>query len=83
MIRRANLTIAPDGSLKLPANMRAELGVPQGGKILARLENGSLTLEPIDTAVRRAQEMVRRYIPDGKDIIAELIAERRAEAERQ
>jgi bifunctional DNA-binding transcriptional regulator/antitoxin component of YhaV-PrlF toxin-antitoxin module len=75
--------MAPDGSLKLPANMRAELGLQHGGKLLARLENGSLVLESIDTAIRRAKEMVRKYIPDGSDITEELIAERRAEATRE
>ena len=83
MTLRANLTIALDGSVEIPANMLAELGLQRGGKLLARLENGSLRLEPVDTAVRRAQEMVRRFIPDGADIIAELIAERRAEAAQE
>lgn len=83
MTLRAILTIAPDGSLELPANMRAELGVPQGGKLLARLENGTIILESIDVAGRRAQAMMRKYIPDTTDVIVELIAERRAEAERE
>ncbi len=83
MTLRANLTIALDGSIELPAAMLAELGLQHGGKLLARLENGSLILESIDSAVRRAQEMVRKYIPDGRDIIEELIAERRAEAARE
>jgi hypothetical protein len=81
MTLRANLTIASDGSLELPANMRAELGCPHGGKLLARLENGALILEPMDAAIRRAQAMVRKYVPDDVDVVAELIAERRAAAE--
>jgi antitoxin component of MazEF toxin-antitoxin module len=83
MTLRANLTIGPDGSLELPANMRAELGLKRGGKLLARLENGSLVLEPIDAAVRRAQAMVRKFVPDNANIIEEFIAERRVEAERE
>jgi antitoxin component of MazEF toxin-antitoxin module len=83
MTLRANLTVASDGSLELPANLLAELGVQHGGKLLSRVENNTLILEPVNAAVRRAQEMVRRYMPDGKDIIAEMIAERRAEAERE
>jgi len=83
MIHRANLTIAPDGSLEIPATMRAELGVQHGGKLLARVENNTLILEPIEAAIKRAQAMVRRYVPNSTDIIAELIAERRAEAGRE
>jgi hypothetical protein len=83
MTLRAGLTIAPDGSLELPTNMRAEVGIPHGGKLLERPESGSLILELIDAAIRRAQAMVRRYVPDGTDIRAELIVKRRAEAERE
>ena len=34
-------------------------------------------------AIRRAQERVRRYIPEGVNLSDELIAERRAEARRE
>jgi antitoxin component of MazEF toxin-antitoxin module len=81
MTLRPNLTIAVDGSVEIPANMLAELGLQHGGKVLARLENGSLILEPINVAIRRAQAMARKYVPDDVDLVAELIAERRAAAE--
>lgn len=34
-------------------------------------------------AIRRAQERVRRYVPEGVSLSDELIAERRAEARRE
>jgi hypothetical protein len=61
--------------------MRAELGFQHGGKVIARIVNGTVVLEPIEAAIRRAQEMVRKYVPDNVDLVAELIAERRAAAE--
>jgi hypothetical protein len=61
--------------------MRAELGFQHGGKVIARVVNGTVVLEPIEAAIRRAQDMVRKYVPDNVDLVAELIAERRAAAE--
>jgi AbrB family looped-hinge helix DNA binding protein len=78
---QASLTIAPNGRVVIPANMRAELGFQHGGKVIARVVDGTVVLEPIEAAIRRAQEMVRKYVPDDVDLVAELIAERRAAAE--
>ncbi len=78
---QASLTIAPNGRVVIPANMRAELGFQHGGKVIARVVNGTVVLEPIEAAIRRAQDMVRKYVPDNVDLVAELIAERRAAAE--
>jgi antitoxin PrlF len=75
---QANLTLAANGRLVIPANMRAALGVQGGAKLVARVVDGAVILEPIDVAVRRAQALVRRYVPDGSSVVDELIAERRA-----
>lgn len=73
---QANLAIAPNGRVVIPATMRTALGCAAGGSVLARLVDGTLVLEPIDVAVRRAQAMVARYVPDGAGLVDELIAER-------
>ena len=80
---RASLMVAPNGRVVIPADIRAALGVKDGGKLIARVENGALVLETIQSAVARAQAMVRKYIPEGTSLVDELIAERRAEAERE
>ncbi len=80
---QANLTLAPNGRVVIPANMRAELGFQGGGKLHARLEDGVLILEPMDAAIRRAQAMVRKYVPERSGLVDELIAERRAAAENE
>jgi AbrB family looped-hinge helix DNA binding protein len=81
MTHQANLSIAANGRVVIPASMRAELGFQNGGKVIARIVDGTVVLEPIEAAIRRAQEMVRKYIPDGTGIVDELIAERHAAAE--
>jgi AbrB family looped-hinge helix DNA binding protein len=83
MTLQATLTVAPNGRLVIPAAMRESLGFTNGGKLIARLEDGVLILETIDAAVRRAQAIVRQYIPEGVSLADELIAERHAAAEHE
>jgi AbrB family looped-hinge helix DNA binding protein len=81
MTYQSTLTLAPNGRLVVPASMREQLGLQGGGKLLARLENGAVILEPLDTAIRRAQAMVRHYVPENSGLVDELIAERHAAIE--
>ena len=39
--------------------------------------------EETSRAIRRAQEIVRRYVPPGRSLVDELIRERREEAQRE
>ena len=63
--------------------MRESLGFTNGGKLIARLENGVLILETVEAAVRRAQAMVRKYVPAGVSLADELVAERHAAAKHE
>jgi bifunctional DNA-binding transcriptional regulator/antitoxin component of YhaV-PrlF toxin-antitoxin module len=76
-----NLSVAPNGRVLIPASMRSALGCANGGKLLARLVDGALVLEPVDVAIRRAQALVARYVPADAGLADELIAERRAAAD--
>jgi hypothetical protein len=62
--------------------MRAELGWQSGAKLMARLVDGTIILEPIDVAIHRAQAMVSQYVPQGSGLVEELITERHEAAER-
>ena len=66
----------------MPAKLRRELGMESGGRLLIRVENGSLILEPRKVVERRLHE---RFHPvDPKVSLAEsLVADRRAEAARE
>jgi AbrB family looped-hinge helix DNA binding protein len=83
MTRKATLTVAPNGRLVIPAAMRESLGFTNGGKLIARLEDGVLILETVEAAVRRAQAMVRKYVPAGVSLADELVAERHAAAKHE
>ena len=80
---QTHLIIAGNGRLVIPAGMRAEIGLPEGGRVVARVENGTVILEPFEVAMRRARGLVRRYVPEGASLVDELIAERHAVARHE
>jgi AbrB family looped-hinge helix DNA binding protein len=71
------------GRLVIPAPMRAALGMREGDKVLVRLEGNELRIYTYDEAMRRAQEIVRSFVPPDVSLVDELIADRRAEAARE
>lgn len=64
----------------IPAHYRRQLGIDVGDEVLLRLEDGELRITTLEQAVRRAQELVRRYVPEGHSLADELVEDRRREA---
>ncbi len=77
------LTIAANGRIVIPAHIRAQLGLQGGEKLVARLVDGALVLEPIAVSIARAQAAVRKYISTDAALVDELILERRKSAENE
>ena len=75
--------IGEGGRVVIPAVMRAALGVQVGDTVLLRFDDGELRILTPRQAIRRAQELVRQYVPAGRSLADELIAERRLEAARE
>ena len=71
------------GRVVLPAQFRKALGVKTGDDLILSLRDGEVRIFTRRQAIRRAQGMLRRYIPEGRILSEELIAERRAEAARE
>ncbi len=82
-LHQAQVTLAANGRLVIPVAMRAALGLGAGGKLVARLVDGAIVLEPVGAAIARAQAMVARYVPANVSLADELIAERHAAADRK
>lgn len=76
-----SVTMASNGRLVIPASVRAELGLEEGGHLILRVQDGTIVLEPMAAAIARVQAMVRQYIPEGVSLVDELSADRRREAE--
>ena len=79
----AKVRVGPDGRVVIPAAMREALGVKEGDVLFARLEGGEIKLLTPTAAMRRAQAIVRQFVPEGVSLADELIADRRREAARE
>jgi hypothetical protein len=77
------LEVKPDGSLPLSKEIADVLGAEPGQKVFAKIRDGRLTLMSADAAMAEAQAIVCKYIPPEVDLAGSLIADRRAEAERE
>ena len=76
-------TIGEGGRIVIPAQYHKALKLKTGGKLIVLFEDGALRVLTREKAVKEAQEMYRRIVPKDRDLVAELIAERRAEAARE
>jgi AbrB family looped-hinge helix DNA binding protein len=80
----AALTLDAAGRVVLPVAVRKALGLKAGSRLLLSVEGQVVTLTPMREAIRRAQELLAPYRPkDGHSVVDDLIADRRAEAERE
>ncbi|MCH8973472.1 MAG: AbrB/MazE/SpoVT family DNA-binding domain-containing protein [Chloroflexi bacterium] len=68
------------GRVVIPAAFRKALGVKPGEYLILRIEDGELRAWTFEHAVRKSQEIIHKYIPPGRSLVDELIAERRSEA---
>jgi antitoxin PrlF len=71
------------GRITVPKHMRDRLSLKEGDTLIARLEADAIHLLPISAAVRRAQAIVRRFVPESMSLVEELLAERRQEVQRE
>lgn len=76
--------INQQGRIVIPAECRAAAGIKPGDELLIEaIGVGELRLRTPEQAIKAAQAMVARHVPKDRDLVAELIAERRAEARRE
>jgi AbrB family looped-hinge helix DNA binding protein len=71
--------IGEGGRIVIPAEYRQALGLQVGDEVILRLEGRELRIFTLNQAIKRAQELVSRYIPQERSLADELIAERRRE----
>jgi bifunctional DNA-binding transcriptional regulator/antitoxin component of YhaV-PrlF toxin-antitoxin module len=74
--------LTQDGRLEIPPEYWQALGWHIGDEQILRIaEDGEAHILTLQQAIKRAQEQMRRYIPRGRSLANELIAERRAEGQ--
>lgn len=72
--------IVSGGRLQLPADLRRQLELSVGDSLQIEVVDGEIRLLPMRTAIKRMQERMRKYVPEGVSLVDELIADRRREA---
>ena len=75
--------IGQGGRIVLPAPIRKALGVTTGDDLILALSDGEVRMFTRREAIRRAQDLVRSYFPEGRMLSEELIRERKIEADRE
>ncbi len=76
-------TVRKGGVIQLPAEILETMGVAEGDQVQLALDGDVVRVLSRAAAIREAQELVRRYVPEGVSLVDELLAERRAEAARE
>lgn len=83
MAEYAWVKLRADGRIVIPAAFRRALDVQVGDDLQIVLDDGWLSVLTKDMVLQEIQEWIGRYVPAGVSLVDELLAERRAEAERE
>jgi AbrB family looped-hinge helix DNA binding protein len=79
----AKVRVEPNGRVEIPPAFRLALGLKENDPLILSLDDDAIRLMSLPAAVRKAQSIVRKFIPEGVSLVDELLAERRREAERE
>ena len=71
--------LAEGGRVVIPMEYRQALGLHIGDELILRLEDGEVHIFTPRQALKKAQEIMRRSVPEGRSLSDELIEERRKE----
>jgi AbrB family looped-hinge helix DNA binding protein len=80
---RAKVRVDSDLNIVVPATLTEALGLKEGDVLFARVENGEIHLLTPAAVARRAQAIVRQFVPEGVSLVDELIEDRRREVEAE
>lgn len=76
MMQAVQFSVSKQGRIIIPAVLRAQLNVKAGTRLIAWVENGQLVLKPQDQLWASIRKEAQK-IPAGRDLVQELIQERR------
>jgi AbrB family looped-hinge helix DNA binding protein len=81
---RGKARVNQQGRIVIPAECRSAAGIKPGDEVLIEsVGEGELRLRTRRQAIKTAQSIVARRVPKSRDLVAELITERREEAGRE
>lgn len=71
------VTVAPDGRLVIPQEMRDAMVLDKDGRVTVRVEAGELRVISRRNAIRRMQLELQKYKSPGESVVDGFLAERR------
>lgn len=74
--------MSENGRLVIPAASRRAANIKPREILTVRVDDEGIHLQTRAQAIKRAQAIVRKYVPEGVSLVDDLIAERRIEARR-
>ena len=75
--------MSENGRLVIPAASRRAANIKPREILTVRVDEEGIHLQTRAQAIKRAQAIVRKYVPEGVSLVDDLIAERRKEAKRE
>jgi AbrB family looped-hinge helix DNA binding protein len=75
--------LGSSGEIAIPHAIIKTLGLKEGDTLIVTADDDEIRLMTIPTAVRKAQAIVRQYVPAGVSLVDELLEDRRREVERE
>jgi bifunctional DNA-binding transcriptional regulator/antitoxin component of YhaV-PrlF toxin-antitoxin module len=73
------MAVAQDGTVIIPPELYEAMGWQIGEKLIVQVKDGEMKIFSQTQAIQRAQAWVKSFVPNGRSLSDELIAERRAE----
>lgn len=80
-MRRFKAKIAEDGTILIPDDYLQAMGLKAGDEVVLLLDGAEIRLFSIKHSISRAQELVKKYLPQDHSLADDLVAERRKDAD--
>lgn len=79
------MKMSEGGRVVIPAEIRQALGLKEGDPVLFELRDGEAVITTRRAQLERARKLFQQWCPreEGRSLVDEFIAERRAEAARE
>ncbi len=74
-----SMKMSEGGRVVIPAEIRQSIGIKEGDTVLWELRDGEAVITTRLAQLRKAQSMVRQFVPAEVSLVDELITERHAE----
>jgi AbrB family looped-hinge helix DNA binding protein len=69
-----------NGRLLIPVELRKKYNLNNGSAVVIRIIDNEIKIVNISQMITEAQDLIRKYIPEGTDLVAELRSMRDQEA---